>query len=333
MDTAATAYQDPAWLLGWARHLPASHQPLILAALDGDRPAAALALVRETAHDGRTRVSPLSWPASEQVRPVGDESQETVGVLLRHLPHLADQVVAADFPEDALLTRQAQSQWGGPDTQTLYATVALPVDLSALSRTTRRDHTRRRRTVQALGERVGYRRTSTRAELLHAYELLEVLYRRRNALRPAADRTADLTLPWRQVLAECAQNAFIATLTLDAQAVAAQLCLRRADRAYSVITAMDPAVRDFAPGHALLHLLCEDLADDGCTALDLGRTTDDPGQRSYKAAYGARWTTTRTYTAPEPAHLRAPAGHPHRAPGGIPMSVSSGSAPLAGSAL
>ncbi|MEU9056534.1 GNAT family N-acetyltransferase [Streptomyces sp. NPDC048384] len=306
-DPAATAYQDPAWLRAWARHLPASHEPLILAAVDTQTPVAALALARETGRDGRTRVTPLSWPAGEQIRPVGDETEEAVRVLLHHLPRLGDDVVAADLPEASLLTRQAQHQWGGPDSQMLYATVPLPVDLASMSRTTRRDHTRRRRTVQDLGGRVGYRRTRTTGELLDAYELLEVLHHRRNAGRPAADGTADLNLPWRQVLAQCAQIAFIATLTLDTQAVAAQLCLRRGTHAYSVVTAMDPAVRALAPGHALLHLLCEDLADDGCTALDLGRTADDTGQRAYKSAYGALWTTVRTYTAPHPAHAQAAA--------------------------
>ncbi|WP_256339321.1 GNAT family N-acetyltransferase [Streptomyces sp. 5112.2] len=76
----------------------------------------------------------------------------------------------------------------------------------------------------------------------------------------------------------------------------AQLCLRPRPRVYSVVTAMDPACREMAAGHALLHLLCADLTTDGCTALDLGRTTTDPGQRAYKAAYGAIWTTTHTFT-------------------------------------
>jgi len=296
-DTAATVYQDPDWLLGWARHLPASCDPLIVAAMADQQPVAALALVRETDRTGRTRITPLSWPACEQVRPVG-ENEEAVSLLVQRLPSLADDVLVADLAADCLLAQQAYSRWGHPHTQTHYATVPLPVDLAGLSRSTRRDHTRRRRAVEALGDRVGYHRTRTAPELIAAYEVLEMLFRRRNAPRAPAAGTADLALPWRQVLEHCAPLAFIATLTLDARPVAAQLCLRHRDRVYSVITAMDPTQRDLAPGHALLLRLCQDVTGEGYTTLDLGRTTGEDGQRSYKAAYGAAWTTTHTYTAP-----------------------------------
>ncbi|MEU9444471.1 GNAT family N-acetyltransferase [Streptomyces sp. NPDC048304] len=108
---------------------------------------------------------------------------------------------------------------------------------------------RRRRTVQALGEQVGYHRTRTRTgtELLAAFDALENLHYQRNAPRPATAEAPDLDLPWRQVLKECAGVAFIATLMLDGHPVAAQLCLRRRDRVYSLITAMDPAHRDLSP--------------------------------------------------------------------------------------
>ncbi|WP_330342661.1 GNAT family N-acetyltransferase [Streptomyces sp. NBC_00557] len=307
-DPAATAYQDAAWLLAWARHLPARCEPLVLAAVDdGDRPLAALALARELTPDGRTCITALSSPASEQIRPVG-ENTDAVSVLLDHLPALGDEVLLTDLPDSCLLARQAHSRWGVPDAQTLYATVCLPVDLTALSRSTRREHTRRRRAVQALGERVGYHRTRTGTQLLAAFDTLEDLHHRRNALRPPDAHAPDLTLPWRQVLNDCAGLAFIATLTLDGQAVAAQLCLHHRDRAYSLITAMDPAHRELSPGHALLQMLCEDLTSEGYTALDLGRTTAHDGQRNYKAAHGATWTTTRTYTAP--AALRPPVRQP-----------------------
>ncbi|MFJ5951428.1 GNAT family N-acetyltransferase [Streptomyces noursei] len=296
-DTAATVYQDPDWLLGWARHLPASCEPLIVAAMADQRPVAALALVREADRTGRTRISPLSWPACEQVRPVG-ESEEAVSVLIRRLPGLADDVLVADLAADCLLARQAYNRWGSPHTQTLYATVPLPVDLASLSRSTRRDHTRRQRAVEALGDRIGYHRTRTASELAAAYEVLETLFRRRNAPRAPSAGATDLALPWKQVLEHCAPLAFIATLTLDARPVAAQLCLRREDRVYSVIAAMDPTQRDLAPGHALLRRLCEDMTGEGYTTLDLGRTTAEDGQRSYKAAHGAVWTTNHTYTAP-----------------------------------
>ncbi|MEU4112864.1 GNAT family N-acetyltransferase [Streptomyces sp. NPDC027717] len=296
-DPTATAYQDPRWLLGWARHLPPACEPVVVAALADRRPVAALALARQVTPSGRTRVTPLSWPACELVRPVG-ESAEAVSGLLQHLPGLADDVLVADLAADCLLARQAFSRWGEPQAQTLYATVPLPVDLAGLSRSTRRDHTRRQRAVHALGDRVGYHRTRTASELAAAYEVLESLFRRRNSRRASVAGTADLDLPWRQALKYCAPLAFIATLALDARPVAAQLCLRREDRVYSVITAMDPAQRDLAPGHALLRTLCEDLAGEGCTSLDLGRTTAEDGQRSYKSAYGAVWTTTHTYAAP-----------------------------------
>ncbi|MEU7305315.1 GNAT family N-acetyltransferase [Streptomyces sp. NPDC007189] len=290
-------------MLAWARQLPGYCEPLVLAVVDDDRPVAALALVRELARDGRARISPLSCPASEQIRPVG-ESVEAVSVLLDHLSGLGDEVLLADLPDSSLLARQAHSRWGEADAQTLYATVGLPADLAALSRSTRREHTRRRRTVQALGERVGCHRTRTGTELLAAFDALEDLHHRRNAPRPATAEAPDLDLPWRQVLKECAGVAFIATLTLDGHPVAAQLCLRRRDRVYSLIPAMDPAHRDLSAGHALRHFLCEDLTREGYTALDLGRTTAQDGQRSYKAAYGALWTATRT-------HAVHASGRPH----------------------
>ncbi|MFE2103624.1 hypothetical protein, partial [Streptomyces sp. NPDC059468] len=171
-DAAATAYQDPAWLLAWARQLPLVCEPLVLAVLDAEQPVAALALVREFARDGRPRITPLSCPASEQIRPVG-ESAEAASVLIHGLPALGDDVVVADLPDSCLLARQAHNRWGAPDSQTLYATVPLPVDLTALSRSTRREHTRRRRSVKALGDRVGYHRTRTRTELLAAFDVLE----------------------------------------------------------------------------------------------------------------------------------------------------------------
>ncbi|MFF2205652.1 GNAT family N-acetyltransferase [Streptomyces sp. NPDC058145] len=295
-DAQATAYQDPGWLLAWARHLPVGHEPLVAAIWDDEQPVAALALVREHACSGRTRITPLSWPASEQIRPVG-ESEQAVRVRVDRLPCLADDVHVADLPDSCLLARHAHAQWGDSDAQTLYATVPLPVDLSALSRSTRREHRRRRRLVQALGDRVAYR-TSTRTDLLAAFDVLEDLHHRRNALRLPTTCAADLTLPWRQVLEECPEAALVATLTLDAEPVAAQLCLTRRDRAYSLITAMDPAHRDLSPGHALLYFLCDDLTAQGYAALDLGGTTAHDGQRAYKAPHGATWTTTRTYTPP-----------------------------------
>ncbi|MEU6777169.1 hypothetical protein [Streptomyces sp. NPDC046759] len=69
--------------------------------------------------------------------------------------------------------------------------------------------------------------------LLAAFDMLQALHRQRTAPRLRTVNAADLKLPWRQVLEECADVAFMAPLTLDGQAVTAQLCLRRRDRAYS----------------------------------------------------------------------------------------------------
>ncbi|MEU6070606.1 GNAT family N-acetyltransferase [Streptomyces sp. NPDC047082] len=297
-DASATVYQDPYWLLAWARQLPASCEPLIVAVCGPAGPVSALALVREACRGGGTRIFPLSWPASEQVLPLG-ATQQTADLLVTKASELAAsgcQVTIADLPSDSAFGRQAELQWGRPGVESLYATVPLPLDIAALSRSTRRDHQRRRRIVQELGGRVGYVRTRTTGELLQAYRTLEDLHALRNRDRPAAALASDLSLPWPQVLRQCASLAFVATLTVDGEAVAAQLCLQWNGRAHSVVTAMDPAHHQLSPGHLLLELLCDDLAREGYVALELGRTVSDSGQRAYKSSYGAVWTLTRTYS-------------------------------------
>ncbi|MFD9566034.1 GNAT family N-acetyltransferase [Streptomyces sp. NPDC059994] len=155
---------------------------------------------------------------------------------------------------------------------------------------TRRDHQRRRRALHALGDRITYHRTHSTEQLLAHYRVLEHLNHQRNADRPPADAlAAGPRLPWPAVLASCAPVAFIASLHLDGQPIAAQLCLHRGTHAYSLLAGMDPRHRTLAPGRSLLSVLAEDLTAAGFTALDLDRTTADPGQRAYKAAFGARW--------------------------------------------
>ncbi|MFF1482126.1 GNAT family N-acetyltransferase [Streptomyces sp. NPDC058301] len=213
-----------------------------------------------------------------------------------------------DLPADSALAQHAQRRWNGPCTHTPYATVPLPLDLTTLSRSTCRDHQRRRRALHALGDRITYHRTHTTDQLLASYPVLEQLHHQRNADRPPTGTlAAGPRLPWPAVLASCAPVAFVASLTLDGQPIAAQLCLHRGTRAYSLLAGMDPHHRALAPGHGLLSLLAEDLTAAGFTALDLGRTTADPGQHAYKAAYGATWRLSSSLSTHPTSSLIPPA--------------------------
>ncbi|MFD9566996.1 GNAT family N-acetyltransferase [Streptomyces sp. NPDC059994] len=332
-DEHATAYQSPLWLTAWARHRAPGREPFIVSVHDHRGPVAALALTRHVDSDGRRRITALSAPAAECIRPLGPgaEHPAVAAALAGHLHHLADdrtEVYLPDLPADSALARHAQRLWSGSCTQTPYATVPLPLDLTGLSRSTRRDHQRRRRALHALGDRVTYHRTHSKEQLLAAYRVLEQLHHQRNADRPPTGAlTANASLPWPAVLSSCAPMAFIATLKLDGQAVAAQLCLHHGRHAYSLLAGMDPRHRALAPGHTLLRLLAEDLTATGFTALDLGRTTADPGQRAYKAAYGASWrlsTSVSTQAASslpaarEPLCRSTPAAGEPPPPGGAP---------------
>jgi CelD/BcsL family acetyltransferase involved in cellulose biosynthesis len=119
------------------------------------------------------------------------------------------------------------------------------------------------------------------------------------------------------VLNRCGPGtAFIATLALDGEVVAAQLCLTRNRRAYSVVPAMHPNYKDLAPGHALLRHLAQDLTCAGYEHLDLGRTV--PGQHAYKNQYRPRWSETLcavSTPAPEPRRVpdELPTPQPQRA--------------------
>ncbi|MGW1496589.1 GNAT family N-acetyltransferase [Streptomyces sp. NPDC002402] len=334
-DVTATPYQSPAWLNAHAQQLPATATPLVVAVTTSQGPAAALALVRDLGQSGPT-VRPLSSPAAEYVRAVGPGVDEPAiaDAFAGCLNSLArtSSVQLPDLPTDSSLGQAliARPQWR--HTTTPYAIVPLPVAYEALSRATRRDHTRRQRKWDALAadHSVVYRRTRTTPELLDAYDVLADLHRRRWAgsePQPATEPAADDT-QWRTLLQTCGSDtAFIATLTLgdstEQQVVAAQLCLYRNHRAYSLCPAHDPAHQHIAPGHALLRRLCADLAEAGFVGLDLGRTRTDPKQLRYKAQYRPSWQTTSTFTAPldgTEEFSRAPSSSVGASPGAADLS-------------
>ncbi|GGP95365.1 GNAT family N-acetyltransferase [Streptomyces melanogenes] len=298
-DPHSTPYQSRAWLGGWAQHLPLTVAPVMVVAHDSSGPVAAMAMTHEVTDDGHDRIRPLSAPTAECIRAVGPGSERlaVANALVRCLVGLArdgTEVGLADVPADSALAHQLAAQWNGYLEQTPYATIALPVGYAGLSRTTQRGHRRRQRLWDNLtehGHRVRYRRTQSTTELLEMLPTLESLHRLR---RP--DQTEGLLhqglQPWRTALERCGTAAFIATLTLDEDVVAAQLCLHRGHRVHSVLPAMNPTAYALAPGHALLRNLTADLERSGYRTLDLGRTRPEPGQIHYKAQYAATWTRT-----------------------------------------
>ncbi|MFD4412481.1 GNAT family N-acetyltransferase [Streptomyces sp. NPDC058475] len=314
-DAAATPYQSPGWLTAWAQQLPHTTTPMILAVQSPTgRTLAALALAREDDGSGRApRIFPLSAPHAEYVRPVGARAEDgsVAASLAFYLLLVAEdggQVEMTDVPTTSSLGRyltQASADEGWQHNLTACAEINLPLDLAAMSRTTRRDHLRRNRVWSRLAQdqQVTYHRTRCMDELLDAYEVLAHLHQRRwegHALLPGAPLAADAN-QWRAVLRHCgAAGATIATLAVDGEPIASQLCLIRGSKCFSVLTAMDPRHRHLAPGHALLRHLARALPDEGIRTLDLGRTA--PGQRSYKAQYRPIWTdTVSTVSAPQVA--------------------------------
>lgn len=302
-DPQATPYQAPGWVNGWAAALPAAAAPVVLVAHGpAAGPLAALALVREHGRDARARIQPLGSPVAEYIRAVGPGSSHCA-VATAFTQYLAAaargaDVAMSDLPADSALAQElaGRSEWRQSTAQ--CATVALPLNFSALSRSTRRDHTRRERTWTDLSVqgRVGYARTRTSDELSVALSTVRQLHRRRWAGHAALYDLDQVGLL--DVLLHCGVGeAFVATLTLDGQAAASAVCLARGDACYSLLPAMDPERAELAPGHALTRLLARDLALHGYRRLDLGRTLSDPGQRQYKASYGALWTTTVTATS------------------------------------
>lgn len=303
-DSAASPFQSPAWLTAWARHLPHTATPIVLAATSPTgRWLAALALVRDDAGDG-TRILPLSAPHAECVLPVGPYADDAcvAQAFAFHLL-LADDagvdVVMTDVPATSALGTTLTllcEDTGWDCTTTPNAAVELPVRYDRLSASTQREHARRRRTWTRLaeaGRTITYSRTRHTAELLQAFGVLCDLHQQRWAHQeplPGSLTTADRG-QWHDVLAELgAAHACIATLAIDNQVIAAQLLLTRGPRCYSLIPAMDPAQRHLAPGHALLRHLTEDLASEGFNVLDLGRTAAT--QQAYKQQYRPAWTRT-----------------------------------------
>ncbi|MFF3697352.1 GNAT family N-acetyltransferase [Streptomyces sp. NPDC002221] len=302
-DAVATAYQNPLWLNAWADTLPPQVQLLCLTAQCSDgTPVAVLPVVRDTTRHSPT-VYPLSAPASDYVRATGPQADNPVvaEAITRSLSQLARggaEVVISDVPATSELG-QALSRIAehGEVQLRLFkcAVLQLPVDVSAMSSATRRDHRRRQRRWNELSQDhlVVYSRTSTTAEMRAAAPVLAQMHHKRWAGHPAPTGAAHPVTAdgLDALLSRCgAENAFIATLAVDRAVVAAQLCLHDRGICYSFLPAMDPEFRDLAPGHALLRHLIRDLAEHGFRALDLGRTVE--GQHSYKAQYQPHWTST-----------------------------------------
>jgi len=304
-DPEATPYQSPSWLTGWAQQLPPTARLVTALCEDPARQiVAALPLVHD--HEGdRVRTYALSVPMGEYARAVGPAAEDprvsaSLARFLEELTYDGHHVDIAGLPAAGTLARQLTLT--GPASAGLwhtsvtdYAEIPLPLTYEEMSRSTRRDHKRRQRTWDELAKshEVTYHRTRDSDELLSAYAVLTRLHARRWAARtppPGSPHTPDAP-DWQAVLRRCGPNtAFVATLALDTEVVAAQLCLTRHRRAYSVVPAIHPHYKDIAPGHALLRHLTQDLTSAGYEYLDLGRTV--PGQHAYKNQYRPRWSKT-----------------------------------------
>jgi CelD/BcsL family acetyltransferase involved in cellulose biosynthesis len=267
---------------------------------------------------GGGRIRPLSAPHAEYVRVVGPGAEQpaVTAALAGALDDLAeggDRVVVSDLPVTSALGRHFAATPPWKHTEARCAVVPLPVDWAAMSRSTRKTHNRRQRAVDELiadGRRLVFRRSRSAEELRDGYRVLVDLHRRQwspDLVLPDADlrHTADT---WEQVVGRCGPGlAFVATMELDGVAVAAQLCLYRDTRSFSLRPAMHPDHRSLSPGHALLRRLTDELTASGFTEFDLGRTLDSAGQTGYKSQYLARWTDTITATsaATHRQHVRA----------------------------
>jgi CelD/BcsL family acetyltransferase involved in cellulose biosynthesis len=330
-DPEATPYQSPSWLTGWAQQLPATARPVAVLCEDAaGRVLAALPLVHDLEHSG-ARTYALSAPMGEYVRAVGPAAEDprvsaSFARYLHHLVYQGHQVEIAGLPIGGHLAQQLAPRGPAPvglwcTSVTDCAEIALPLAYELMSRSTRREHKRRRRAWDELAasRKVTYRRTRDSVELLDAYAVLARLHAHRWAGRtpPAGVRHTPDATHWQAVLNRCGPGtAFIATLALDGEVVAAQLCLTRNRRAYSVVPAMHPNYKDLAPGHALLRHLAQDLTCAGYEHLDLGRTV--PGQHAYKNQYRPRWSETLcavSTPAPEPRRVpdELPTPQPQRA--------------------
>lgn len=303
-DPDATPYQSSTWLRGWAAQRRDSIPIVLVAGHAPDRPVAALALARTSNSQGQIKISPLGSPVSEYVRVVrqGASTPHVVCALMQRLAQWAEDgaaVVMPDVPLGTCLGRMLSEEPGWRHSTVLCAQVPLPVEYEAMSRATRREHIRRERTWTALEAdgRVEYSRSRTTDDLALGYADALHLHRRRWARHPVrVDTELDGLL---EVLRRCGPDqAFVATLKLDGVAVAAAVCLYRGRTCYSLLPAMDPAIAELAPGHALHRRLAADLAAAHFDFLDLGRTRSDPGQVSYKSQYGCSWSATVTAASP-----------------------------------
>ncbi|WP_162596779.1 GNAT family N-acetyltransferase [Streptomyces sp. NEAU-S7GS2] len=303
-DPHATSYQAPGWTRGWAAMLPPATTLLVLVAENprGD-PEAALALQRDHNAHGRPRLRPLGTPHAEYIRAVGPGSDRppVAAAFAQYLIRAAHEayVVMPDLPSDTRLGRMLAEQPTWQHTTVQCATVPLPVNFAAMSRSTRREHARRERawTLLSAQRRVEYARTTTSDDLAAAVSEAQHLHRRRWAGHPMlpSDGDQDGLL---EVLRHCGPEAFAATLSLDGSVAAAMVCLDRGDVCYSLLPAMDIDLADLAVGHALTRRLAADLTLRGYSRLDLGRTLPTPGQHRYKNSYRPLWTSTVTATGP-----------------------------------
>jgi CelD/BcsL family acetyltransferase involved in cellulose biosynthesis len=302
-DPDATPFQSSTWLRGWAAQHADARPVVLVAAHAPGRHVAALALAREFNDQGRSRISPLGSPAAEYVRAVGPGASRphVAAALVQRLAEWAGDgvVVVPDVPATTPLGRMLAVEPGWRQSTVMCAQVPLPVSYEGMSRSTRRDHVRRERVWTAFeGEgRVAYVRSRTVDELAAGASDALYLHRRRWARHPA--RVTGELSGLLEVLRRCGPGeAFAATLRLNDAPVAGMVMLYRAQTCYSLLSAMDPAIRDLAPGRALHRRLTADLARHGFNVLDLGRTRSDPGQVSYKNSLGAVWTTTVTAASP-----------------------------------
>ncbi|WP_369228538.1 GNAT family N-acetyltransferase (plasmid) [Streptomyces sp. R39] len=315
-DLAATPFGSPQWLLSWAAQLPPPASPLLLIAVDRSGVLGALALLHEDLGDGTTAVRTM--PYCEYVTPVGSGAQdhrvaEALASRVTGLARNGAVVTLENVPARSALGTALRTQPGWRHTTSRTAVVPLPLNMAELSKSLRRQHARRERALADSG-RVTYRRTRTAGGLLDAIPALKTLY---TAQRETDDR-GPTPRAWTEVLRRCAGSAFIAEATLDGAVMASQLCLYRGRHCYSVLPAMNPAMRHLAPGHALLRWLAGDLATSGFSCLDLGPTRDIPGQVEYKSQYSPIWGVTLSSVADGAAltaHQRPGPGTAHGTPG------------------
>ncbi|MFF7415416.1 GNAT family N-acetyltransferase [Streptomyces lydicus] len=306
-DDDATGYQGPGWLSGWAALLPPTATPLVLvASTPVHGPVAALALERDRNQHGKERIRPLGAPHAEYIRPVGPGASRPAVVtgLMRYLLDAAHDgacVVMPDVPHHSTLGQFLAAQPHWQHSQGLCARIDLPVDYAAMSKASRREHTRRERAWTQLAQqgRVGFHLTRTARELTTAAAAAHRLHQRRwdgHPLQGEADQAQLL-----DVLPYCGPaEAFVATLTLDQRIAATVICLQRSTTCYSLLPAWEPDLANLAPGHALTRRLAQRLTEQDFQHLDLGRTFPTAAQRRYKESYKPVWSTRITSRAGGP---------------------------------